>query len=389
MAERRPPQNAPDDENSPVGGGGGGPAAPGRRCLEIVRSFLRQWFRLLPLLGVGAAAGYALVLLHWPLPWLIGSMVVAALAALANRAPRPHAATRPIGQAVVGTAIGLSLDADAVELVVANFHLMVGAAFYTIAVGSACAVLLRRMARIDMPTAFFTSVPGGPVEMAGAADRFGGQGALVALAQTARISILVLGIPPAILWISGDVAAAPSSDYLSPIETILVLAAAISLGALARRCGLTTPWFLGPLTGGAIIGIAGLASAAMPPALVAAAQVLLGVSLGCQFTRSLFRQSYRFVIAAAFNTVLIIVAHIALAFLLLALSTEPITELVLATAPGSMTEMVITARALHHNVALVTAFHVTRLYIVLPLAPLLFRSGRRAVRRHRRRNRDP
>ncbi len=46
--------------------------------------------------------------------------------------------------------------------------------------------------------------------------------------------------------------------------------------------------------------------------------------------------------------------------------------MVLATAPGSVTEMALTAKILQQGVAMVTAFHVVRIFILLPAAPLIF-----------------
>ena len=46
--------------------------------------------------------------------------------------------------------------------------------------------------------------------------------------------------------------------------------------------------------------------------------------------------------------------------------------MVLATAPGSVTEMALTAKILDQEVALVTAYHVLRIFIILPLVPLIF-----------------
>ena len=47
--------------------------------------------------------------------------------------------------------------------------------------------------------------------------------------------------------------------------------------------------------------------------------------------------------------------------------------LLLATAPGGIAEMCLTARTLRLGVPLVTAFHVLRLVLLLVLAPTVFR----------------
>ena len=55
--------------------------------------------------------------------------------------------------------------------------------------------------------------------------------------------------------------------------------------------------------------------------------------------------------------------------------------LVLGTAPGGIAEMCITAKVLQLGVPLVTAFHVTRLVVLLLATPLVFVRARRVVSR--------
>jgi uncharacterized protein len=43
--------------------------------------------------------------------------------------------------------------------------------------------------------------------------------------------------------------------------------------------------------------------------------------------------------------------------------------MVLSTAPGSVTEMALTAKILQEGLAVVTAFHLLRIFIILPFAP--------------------
>ena len=45
--------------------------------------------------------------------------------------------------------------------------------------------------------------------------------------------------------------------------------------------------------------------------------------------------------------------------------------MVLAMAPGSVTEMALTAKVLQEGIAVVTAFHLVRIFIILPFAPLI------------------
>ena len=51
----------------------------------------------------------------------------------------------------------------------------------------------------------------------------------------------------------------------------------------------------------------------------------------------------------------------------------PLATLVLAAAPGSVTEMSLTVQAMGLGVALVTTFHIVRLFIIMPLSPVALR----------------
>ena len=110
---------------------------------------------------------------------------------------------RPIGQVVVATAVGLAFTREALTELMSHGGYMVAGAFLTIAAGYIAALLLVRLAHTDGTTAFFASMPGGPVEMATMAEKFGVPGGPVALAQTMRIAGIVLFIAPVLLWSQG------------------------------------------------------------------------------------------------------------------------------------------------------------------------------------------
>ena len=90
-------------------------------------------------------------------------------------------------------------------------------------------------------------------------------------------------------------------------------------------------------------------------------------SLGCRFSREFFRAAPRFVCVAALSALLSLVLAFALALGLGALSGIPLATLSLATAPGGVAEMCITAKVLQLGVPLVTLCHVLRV-VVLTLA---------------------
>ena len=62
-----------------------------------------------------------------------------------------------------------------------------------------------------------------------------------------------------------------------------------------------------------------------------------------------------------------------------ALSGSPLPGLVVSTAPGSVTEMALTAKALHEPMAMVTAYHLVRIFILIPLAGVLYQLFRTMI----------
>lgn len=329
--------------------------------------------RVLALLGLAALAAEGASLAGMPLAWMIGPMLIASLFAVRGWAPRVPRHTRITGQTIVATAVGLQLTAEGVfsvsDLVVEMLAIALGSA--ALAIG--LAPLMIRLTRFDKATCFFACVPCGPIEMAQLAERGGGNGPLVGLVQSLRIALVVLIVPLA-LQLSG----APVRDLLAERNDLLsvdwatlpVLGLCSLTGVLALRVGMVSPFFLGPLGAASLIALGVDFPVAFPRALIFAGQFMLGVSLGLSFDRKLLRGAPRFVLASALATLISISGCSLLAWAIAAIDGLPLATLTLAAAPGSVTEMSLTAQAMGLGVALVTTFHIVRLFIIMPLSPL-------------------
>ena len=150
-----------------------------------------------------------------------------------------------------------------------------------------------------------------------------------------------------------------------------VLALATGAGAaLMRLTGGANPWFIGPLLAAMGLTMADVNLSSVPTALTNAAQLVIGVSLGVRCTRRFLQAAPRWLAAAALGTLAMIGASALFgAALAWASGLHPVT-LMLATAPGGIAEMAITANVLQLGVAVVTAFEVCRLVAVLLAEPI-------------------
>lgn len=311
--------------------------------------------------------------LNVPLPWMIGPMVLAAAFGLTRLKPDVPQITRPVGQAVVAASVGLFFTPDAVTAVSQQIVPMVVATFMTIAAGFLVAMLLMRLTRLDVVTACLASIPGGPVEMAALAERHGAQPGPVAFAQTLRIALLVMIIPPLLVALDGTAAAPGTTAWEGHSGAPLLLLTALGGGIFFQFFRISSPFFLGPLAAAAVASALMLPVSPPPYFVLAGAQVLLGVWLGGLLDRELFDRAGVMIVPAIFaSTILLLILCALMAVAISAATGIAWQTMILATAPGSVTEMALTAKILQQGVALVTAFHVFRIFVIIPTTPLIF-----------------
>ena len=102
-------------------------------------------------------------------------------------------------------------------------------------------------------------------------------------------------------------------------------------------------------------------------------QLLIGISLGAHFTREFFRAAPRYFIVVTLITLVYLLCSAAFGFALGRAADLPWPTAVVATTPGGIGEMALTAKALQLGVPIVTAFHAIRMAVVVIAVGSLFR----------------
>lgn len=321
--------------------------------------------------ALATAGGYVFRLLHVPLPWMLGALTVVAALSLAGHTPLVPRGGRRVGQLVLGIGIGLTFTAGAAAEAAQHVGAMVSAALLTLVAGAAMAFPYRWITRADIRTALLACIPGGPADMAILAERYGGDPVAVAIAQTFRITVIVVTIPPLVVvsGAAGGLEYGGSAAGFQPLG-LAVMAGLSLLGVWAlQRLGLTSAWLLGGVAALAPLTANGWELSSLPFPFIAAAQVLLGTALGTMFDRNVLRGAHRILFGSLVCSAVLVAACSLLAVAFAAATGLPVASLVIALAPGSVTEMGLTARLMHLAVPLVTAFHVCRIVLILLLAP--------------------
>ena len=336
--------------------------------LPVLRSFV-----------VALAGALICVWIRAPLPWLIGPLVAVALASMLHGRLASPPGGRQAGQWIIGVALGLYFSPDVVREVVRLGPWVALAVAFALALGVLGSWLLGRMVATDAPTSFFGMAIGGASEMAVLAERHGGQVERVAAAHSLRIMLVVLIVP--LLLNAFDI---HGLDPYVPIARefswggFALLAIATGGAALVmRRVGSPNSWMIGPLLAAAVVTSMGLTWSSLPVPVVNAGQLLIGIGLGTRFTPEFFESAPRFLGAVAAITLVYLVIGAAFGWLLSVGSGLHWSTAIVATTPGGIGEMALTAKALRLGVPIVTAFHAMRMAVVVLSVGITYRTWRR------------
>lgn len=330
------------------------------------------------------AAAAACVALHTPLPWMLGPLVATSVLSMAGAPTESWGPLRNGGQWAIGAALGLYFTPEVSALV--------GSLWWAIALGIGWALLLgwgfgAWLYRLHAPrmhgvpasmlrsTSYFAGAIGAASEMTLLSEREHARTDLVAASHSLRLLIVTITIPFALQW-SG----LQGLDILTPTvrevswSGLAPLALLTGAGALVMdRLGRANPWFMGAMLVSMAITMAGLHLSAVPQALVNAAQLVIGVSLGVRFRAEFLHTAPRWLASVAVGTFGLMGICAAFAAVLTWATGLPWVTLLLGTSPGGITEMAITAKVLQLGVPVVTAFQVCRLIAVLMLVGPMFR----------------
>jgi membrane AbrB-like protein len=207
------------------------------------------------------------------------------------------------------------------------------------------------------------------------AERHGARTDLVAAAHSLRVLLVTLTIPFAMqAWgVSGLDASLPSARVVQWAGLALLGLLALGGGWAMQRLGRANPWFMGSLVTAMLLSLQGVTLSAIPGGLTAAAQLVIGISLGVRFTPAFVHTAPRWLASVALASVFMMAVCAGFAWLLSRLTGLHPATLVLGTSPGGIAEMAITAKVLQLGVPVVTAFQVCRLVAVLVLAEPVFR----------------
>lgn len=328
-------------------------------------------------LGIGALGATVFLYFRWPLPWMLGPLLACTLAAVTRAPVEAPVIVRPPMSVVLGVLLGAGFSSEMLSQMLAWIPTLLGLTLFLLVSGAICVVYFLKVGRYDPVTAYFAGMPGGLIEMVLLGQERGGDARRIALVHATRILLTVASLPLVLPLLGSDTlgdrppVGVPFEQ--AGAEALIWLVVTGILGVVVgRKAKLPAPYLLGPMLVSGVVHLAGWTDTAPPRELVWAAQLVLGVTLGCRFAGTRVREMAAMLALSLGSFLVLIAAAVSFAFLLAALTPFDVSTVFLAYAPGGLVETSVIALALQIEVAFVAAHHIVRVVLVMAAAAPIF-----------------
>jgi len=326
-------------------------------------------------LTMAAAGGAALDAFAIPLGWLMGAMFVTTARALAGRRLVLPLWLRNTMVAVLGVMLGSGFSPELLNNLGRWAWTLSGLAPWLALVVALCAGYLYRVVGYDAKTALFAAYPGGFVEMVTIGGEMGADVRRIALIHSIRVLITVFSVPLWFRFVEGFIppeggAFGPGGSPLDGPDLLLLTGCAVAGVFAGRAVRMPGSVLMGPLILSGIVHVAGLTASRPPGELIVAAQIVVGAAVGTMFVGVTRRQLATAAAAGIGMVAVMLLTTFGFGALLAALTGLAPATVILAYAPGGLSEMGLVALALGIDVAFVATHHMVRMLLIVFTAPV-------------------
>jgi len=329
---------------------------------------------------LGALGGGVFTLLGAPLGMLLGSLVTVGMVSAAGVRLGSHAPAVPqhwrfFMIPIVGVAIGASFTPDLAAQAWNWWPALLALLVYVPLAHFMAYTIYRRIGGLDLATSYFAAMPGGFIEALEMGEAERAEMQLLIMLQFLRLILCIMLVPIVFSVFTGQ-AVGSGSGVQRPGEGVpvaawdfaLMLAAAVIGWWGAHRLRFPAAVLSGPLALSALIHMTGLTQTTPPDGLILLAQWVMGTALGTRFNAMERSKLFLSLRLAALNTLAAFTLAGVLAVILTDWVGEPVTALILAFAPGGISEMALVALSLQLSAVFVTMVHLVRIVLTVILA---------------------
>lgn len=332
---------------------------------------------ILKVLVLSLIGGYIFSLLHIPIPWMLGPIVVVMLTQFIYKGSlRWYSQMVDIGVVMVGTVIGVQFNINLFSMMVSILFYMIMLNVILIGGSIGIAYLTSKWANIPLKAAVLSAIPGGLGQIVVFAEEEKVEEiGIISYFQVIRLLLVVVFVP---FIIAGHAISKTPTDAKLTFSLILLIALAWGCSYLMSRIHLPVAFFITPII--LLITLQLLTPIPMPQVpgfVMVIAQLLIGAHIGLMLKPHMIKLPVRVLVGGILSALALIALTLGSSFLMsLVLDTKFATSF-LSTAPGGLDQMVLLAHAVKADASLVSMFQTFRLLfifiITMPLMKMFYR----------------
>jgi uncharacterized protein len=222
--------------------------------------------------------------------------------------------------------------------------------------------------RWDLFSALMGASPGAMGQVIALSTELGGDLRAIAVVQTVRVLLLVVGLPNGLALFGLVVPAMPvpvgEADLAVLGQMTVLVLVATTFALIFARFRFPGGLLFGAMAGSGLLHGTGLVHAVLPWWIGGASVITLGALVGSRFANTTPRMLLRD-LGAAFGSFAVSMAVATIFILIVAhFFSFPIANIVIAFSPGAQDTMMVLALALHLDPVYVGAHHLARFLVV-------------------------
>ncbi|MDY0407956.1 AbrB family transcriptional regulator [Virgibacillus soli] len=333
--------------------------------------------------GIIAVLGGAIFkILHIPVPWLLGPMVVMVMINNVTkwRFTWPNY-LRDSGMVMVGYTIGLAMTSAALHEIARQLPSMILLTFLLMLWCVGIAYLVSKFSDSDFRSALLGSVPGGLTQVILLAEETKGINlAVVTVTQVVRLMIIVIMMPllVSIPFVVQDGASSVTvttvGETVGMFPNIIFYAViCVAFAIVGNKIHFPTAYLLGPVIGTAILQLAGISGPTLPTFVINIAQLLIGTHVGLMLHANQIEHKLKTFSLAIGSGFMLMVGSILLSILLTVLHHVTESTALLSLAPGGMDQMSIIAHEIGADLSIVSGYQLFRTFFIFFAVPPLLK----------------
>jgi uncharacterized protein len=335
-------------------------------------------------LGAAGCGAVLFVALNLPLPLLLGPMAGCLVFALAGAPLRSMGVFGIFMRTFLGVAIGATVTPDLIRALPSHIATLALVPLFILVIGGIGYPFFRKVMGFDHATAFYSAMPGGLQDMLIFGEEAGGDVRAMSLAHATRVLVIVTAAPVLLQLFYGADLTRPPGVHIGAVplhELALMLLAGVGGWQLAERVHLFGASILGPLIATACLSLTGLIHQRPPAEVIWAAQFFIGIAVGSKYAGITHRELRVYVGAGVAFSLLLAVISVGFIEVAIHLSSAPPLDLMLSFLPGGQGEMAVIAIVTGADVAFVVTHHLTRIFLVIIIAPIIGRWAQKRANR--------